>query len=385
MRTDVYSLGVILYQMLTGGRFPYRVVGNIRDVLNNILTSEPTPPSKVIAAAQAIETRGERKIRTHESAAVNEGIEKIVLKALAKKPDRRYQTAGELGRDVGNYLAGRRTVAREPEPDASRSFKARFLTRPVMIAIGIVAIGLIAFAGQRIWRHFNPGFATVAGLQLTPVDMLPIAPSGMEWELAWHDEFDGNEFHPAKWTDESAAASVTAGNRDAFSLDGSGHLVVSVAKDGNRFVISHLTTAGKFERTFGCFVCRVLLPEDIAQSSAISLQSDDDTTVDIFAEQGAGGAIEQGVAANHQPRQAHTPALSRQDAVWHTLAVWWTPEEYIFFLDGRESWRTPASDVSQAPKRLTLSSGINGVTQSATSADSMLVDYVRVYALTKTP
>jgi len=71
--------------------------------------------------------------------------------------------------------------------------------------------------------------------------------------------------------------------------------------------------------------------------------------------------------------------------VWHTLAVWWTPEEYIFFLDGRESWRTPASDVSQAPKRLTLSSGINGVTQSATSADSMLVDYVRVYALTKTP
>ena len=86
IRTDVYSLGVILYQMLTG-RFPYEVVGNMRDVLDNILRSEPARPSTV-----------RRQI--------NDEVETIVLKALSKERDRRYQTAGELARDIKHYLAG---------------------------------------------------------------------------------------------------------------------------------------------------------------------------------------------------------------------------------------------------------------------------------------
>lgn len=86
IRTDVYSLGVILYQMLTG-RFPYEVAGNMRDVLDNILLAQPERPSTV-----------RRQI--------NDEVETIVLKCLSKERDRRYQTAGELGRDIARYLAG---------------------------------------------------------------------------------------------------------------------------------------------------------------------------------------------------------------------------------------------------------------------------------------
>ncbi|MCC6678445.1 MAG: protein kinase [Phycisphaerales bacterium] len=86
IRTDVYSLGVVLYQLLTG-RFPYDVVGNMRDVLDNILKAEPARPSTI-----------RRQI--------NDEIETIVLKCLSKERERRYQSAGELGRDIHRYLAG---------------------------------------------------------------------------------------------------------------------------------------------------------------------------------------------------------------------------------------------------------------------------------------
>lgn len=87
LRSDVYSLGVLLYQLLTGGKFPYTVIGNMRDVLDNIQRAEPTRPSTV-----------RRQI--------NDEIETIVLKALAKERERRYQSAGELARDVRAYLSG---------------------------------------------------------------------------------------------------------------------------------------------------------------------------------------------------------------------------------------------------------------------------------------
>lgn len=87
LRTDVYSLGVMLYQMLTGGRFPYNVIGNMRDVLDNIQRVEPARPSTI-----------RRQI--------NDEVETIVLKALAKDRERRYQSAGELARDIRHYLAG---------------------------------------------------------------------------------------------------------------------------------------------------------------------------------------------------------------------------------------------------------------------------------------
>ncbi len=86
VRSDVYSLGVILYELLTR-QFPYGVAGKIPDILKNIIETPAKAPSSL-------------------NARINHELETILLKALCKERERRYQTAGELGRDLGHYLAG---------------------------------------------------------------------------------------------------------------------------------------------------------------------------------------------------------------------------------------------------------------------------------------
>lgn len=86
LRTDVYSLGVILYQMLTG-RFPYDVTGNVRDAMESIINAEPLRPSTVRSD-------------------VNDEIDTVILKCLSKDPVRRYQSAADLARDIDRYLRG---------------------------------------------------------------------------------------------------------------------------------------------------------------------------------------------------------------------------------------------------------------------------------------
>ncbi len=140
MRTDVYSLGVILYQMLTR-RFPYEVVGNMRDVIDNILSAEPARPSTIRVAA------GPRTGR------INDEVETIVLKCLQKERDRRYQTAGELARDVNHYLNG--------EPIEAKRDSAAYVLRkqlkrhklPLTIAAGFVAVVTAGFVTSLTFWH----------------------------------------------------------------------------------------------------------------------------------------------------------------------------------------------------------------------------------------
>ncbi len=85
VRTDVYSLGVMLYRVLTD-KFPYDVSGSLLDTLQNIRQCEPEKLSKTIR--------------------INSEIESIVLKSLSKEARHRYQSAAELARDIECWLKG---------------------------------------------------------------------------------------------------------------------------------------------------------------------------------------------------------------------------------------------------------------------------------------
>ena len=90
LRTDVYSLGAILFQLLTG-RLPFDVDSSLRTAVDHIVQREPPRPSAVLT-----KSGGPR---------IDDELDTIVLKCLSKDRDRRYQSAGELERDIRRYLA----------------------------------------------------------------------------------------------------------------------------------------------------------------------------------------------------------------------------------------------------------------------------------------
>jgi len=125
VRTDVYSLGCILYEVLTG-RPPFtseELRAGGREGMARILTErEPSPPSRVGGMPLASE------------------LDWITLKCLEKSPDRRYATVDALAADLGRFRRGERVEAGPP----ARLYR---LSRWVARRRAVVAAGVLAVAG----------------------------------------------------------------------------------------------------------------------------------------------------------------------------------------------------------------------------------------------
>ncbi len=106
IRTDVYALGVILYEMLTG-HYPYPVIGNMEEVLKNIAEAPPVPPRGLWTSESGVGSHTGR-------CPIDRPVEIVVLKALKKEPDLRYQSVGEFAKDVHNCMTGDPISAEPP-------------------------------------------------------------------------------------------------------------------------------------------------------------------------------------------------------------------------------------------------------------------------------
>jgi eukaryotic-like serine/threonine-protein kinase len=129
--TDVYALGVVLYELLSGRR-PHEVEGRNPDELAHAICFEdPRPPNTWLAGA------GTRRHLAEE-------LDNIVLMALRKEPSRRYASVEQLAEDVRCHLEGRPVRAQK---DTLVYRAGKFLRRNRLPAAAAAAVGLTLVAG----------------------------------------------------------------------------------------------------------------------------------------------------------------------------------------------------------------------------------------------
>jgi eukaryotic-like serine/threonine-protein kinase len=154
---DVYSLGALLYELLTGEKaHKFRSLSPV-EIGRVVCDTAPIKPSLAVPR----ETPGAARIRRQ----LEGDLDTIVLKALQKDPARRYQSVEQLSEDLRRYLAGLPVLAR---PDSLTYRTAKFIGRHrwALAGTAVVALSLVTGTAVSVWqeRRAERRFEQVRGL-----------------------------------------------------------------------------------------------------------------------------------------------------------------------------------------------------------------------------
>ena len=170
-RSDVYSLGVILYHQLTG-QAPHDMTGSRYEIVRRIVEEEVRPPSTI---REDIES----------------DLEILLMTALNRDQDKRYSGAGEMAGDIANYLAGLPPVAHgntatlpptQPPAGKSRGVLVVSLILLLLVAAGAVAGYLKFFKPKPNPTPSHPDTDPTPAVGVVLKDVVPIKTQA---EMAW--------------------------------------------------------------------------------------------------------------------------------------------------------------------------------------------------------
>ncbi len=229
------------------------------------------------------------------------------------------------------------------------------------------------------------------------------------YTLAWHDEFDGTKLDATKWAQYAPGPRRDAVNvPEAVTLDGQGHLVITTSRvrvpdaagaTKTEYRTGMITTRGLYETTYGYFEARIKFQREVGHWSAFWIQTP--TMGQPLGDPATAGVeidiIEYLRNGRYPDKAQHTihwdaytkdhksdhaePSIPAIAEGFHTYGCEWTPEVLIFYVDGRETWRTSKA-VPRRDEFMILSLEVGKWADDITKAelpDSMVVDWVRVW------
>ena len=229
---------------------------------------------------------------------------------------------------------------------------------------------------------------------------------GRTYSLTFEDDFDGTELDGGKWErcPEWKRQDLNNYWDDSMSYpDGRGNLIIGMRydKDRDAFLSGAVQSKGKFEQTYGyyeircainnipgCWTAFWLMTDDVVKETNSGV---DGTEIDIYE-----SAYYSRKQIQHSLNWDGYGAAQKSDwsivdadvydGKYHTFSLLWTDKEYVYYIDGKETWRTDAAKAKgtcKVPLYMIISSetgGWTGVPEISALPDSMKIDYVRVYA-----